>query len=49
MLSKESMLVRDEIKRIMPDIDLTKEVEFPSGETVSLDIPMTVDFFWPRT
>jgi len=46
MLSKESLYLRDEIKRINPDIDLTQEVEL-DGETVSLAIPMTVEFFWP--
>ena len=49
LLSKESMILRDELKRIQPDIDLTTEVDFPSGETVSLEIPMTVEFFWPGT
>ena len=47
MLSKESLLLRDEVQRINPDIDLTQEVEI-EGETVSLGIPMTVEFFWPK-
>ena len=47
MLSKESLLLRDEVQRINPDIDLTQEVEM-DGETVSLAIPMTVEFFWPK-
>ena len=48
MLSKESLFLREEVAKINPDIDLTQEVEI-EGETVSLDIPMTVDFFWPKT
>ena len=47
MLSKESLFLRDEIARINPDINLTQEVDL-GGETVSLDIPMTVEFFWPK-
>tara|TARA_Y100000593_G_scaffold89840_1_gene174855 strand:+ start:487 stop:1251 length:765 start_codon:yes stop_codon:yes gene_type:complete len=47
MLSKESLFLRDEIKRINPDINLTQEIEM-EGETHSLDIPMTVEFFWPK-
>ena len=47
MLSKESLFLREEIARINPDIDLTQEIEL-GGETVSLDIPMTVEFFWPK-
>ena len=47
MLSKESLFLRDEIQRINPDIDLNQDVEI-DGETVSLGIPMTVEFFWPK-
>ena len=48
MLSKESLILRDEIARINPDISLSQDVETPDGETVSLVIPMTVEFFWPK-
>ena len=48
MLSKESLFLREEVARISPDIDLTQDVEI-GGETVSLAIPMTVEFFWPKT
>jgi hypothetical protein len=48
MLSKESLFLRDEIKRINPDINLRQEVDF-GGETTEVDIPMTVEFFWPKT
>jgi len=47
MLSKESLFLRDEVQRINPDIDLTQDVEI-EGDTVSLEIPMTVEFFWPK-
>ena len=47
MLARDSMFLREEIKRISPDIELTQEVEI-GGETVEVDIPMTVNFFWPN-
>jgi len=46
MLSRDSLFLRSEIKRISPDIDLTQEVEV-EGETVTVTIPMAVNFFWP--
>ena len=47
MLAKDSFFLRSEIARIAPDIDLKQELDV-EGETVSLEIPMTVDFFWPK-
>ena len=47
MLSKDSLFLRGYIAKISPDIDLSQEIDV-EGETVSLDIPMTVDFFWPK-
>tara|TARA_B100000287_G_scaffold421824_1_gene463006 strand:- start:494 stop:1279 length:786 start_codon:yes stop_codon:yes gene_type:complete len=46
MLSRDSLAFRQEMARIAPDIDLSQEVEI-EGETVKVDIPMTVNFFWP--
>ena len=47
LLSKESLFLRDEIQRINPDINLKQEVDF-GGESTEVDIPMTVEFFWPK-
>ena len=47
MLSKESFLLREEITRINPDIDLKQEIDI-GGQTTEMDIPMTVEFFWPK-
>jgi hypothetical protein len=47
MLSKESLFLRDEVARLNPDINLKQTVDI-DGEMVSLDIPMTVEFFWPK-
>ena len=42
------MYLRKEIKNTAPDIELTQEIEI-GGETVKVDIPMTVGFFWPES
>jgi len=48
MLAKDSLALRNEIARISPDIELVQEVE-RGGKTVTVGIPMTVNFFWPTT
>ena len=46
MLSRDSLFLRSEIKKISPDIKMTQEIEM-EGETVTVNIPMAVNFFWP--
>ena len=46
MLSKDSLILRQEINKITPDIDMVQEIEV-EGELVKVDIPMTTNFFWP--
>jgi len=46
MLSKDSLELRREIARVSPDIEMTQEVEI-GGDTVEVEIPLTVEFFWP--
>ena len=48
MLSRDSLTVRSAISETTPDIILKQEVEI-GGDTVEVDIPMTVDFFWPTS
>ena len=48
MLARDSVALRNYITDISPDIELTQEVEL-GGETVSVSIPLTVEFFWPST
>ena len=48
LLARDSMALRNHIKEISPDIDLTSEIEI-GGETVSVSIPLSVTFFWPDT
>jgi hypothetical protein len=49
MLAKDSLALRNEITRVSPDIELAQEVEFPGGDTVEVNIPLTVNFFWPES
>ena len=48
MLARDSIHLRREIKSMTPDIELTQEIDV-GGESVTVDIPMTVTFFWPDT
>jgi len=48
MLARDSMALRNHIQAISPDIDLTSEIEI-GGESVSVSIPLTVEFFWPKS
>ena len=48
LLARDSAALRNHIREISPDIDLTSEVEI-GGETVSVSIPLTVEFFWPQS
>jgi len=47
ILSRDSMYLREEIKKVTPDIIMEQEVDL-GGESVTVDIPMTVGFFWPN-
>jgi len=48
LLARDSMFLRKQIKNITPDIELAQEIEI-GGETVKVNIPMTVGFFWPES
>jgi len=48
MLSRDSLQLRKYINNISPDIELVQEIEL-EGDTVKVDIPMTVNFFWPNS
>ena len=46
MLARDSMHLRKIMRDVTPDIDLSQEIEL-GGESVTVNIPMTVGFFWP--
>ena len=47
MLSRDSLHFRRELSKLSPDIELKQTVHI-GDEPVEVDIPMTVDFFWPK-
>ena len=48
MLARDSMHLRKEMRNATPDILLEQEIMI-EGESVKVDIPMTVGFFWPES
>jgi hypothetical protein len=48
MPAYDSLHLRQYYEQIEPGIDLTTEVEAPSGETFRSIIPINVNFFWPN-
>ena len=48
ILARDSMHLRKQISKVSPDIELTQQVDI-GGDTVTVNIPMTVNFFWPDT
>ena len=46
MLARDSKFLREELSKVSPDIELSQEIEI-GGESVKVNIPMTVGFFWP--
>jgi hypothetical protein len=44
LLAKDSRALREYIKEIQPDVDMTF---FPSGDGDGINIPVGVSFFWP--
>jgi len=48
MLARDSLFLRQQIQKVSPDIELEQEIEL-GGESVKVAIPMTVNFFWPKS
>jgi len=48
MLSRDSLAFRHEVQRLTPDVIMEQDIEM-EGELVSIDIPMDIEFFWPKT
>ena len=48
LLSKDSLYLRTKIREYAPDIDMSTEVEM-EGQMVEVNIPLTIEFFWPKT
>jgi hypothetical protein len=49
LFALDSRALREYIKEVSPDIDLTFEfLSDATGESISMEIPMGTSFFWPR-
>jgi hypothetical protein len=48
MLSRDSLALRQYITKVAPDINLEQDIMM-EGELVTVDIPLTTEFFWPTT
>ena len=48
MLARDSLSLRQEINRLAPDIEMKQNVDF-GGDVVEVNIPLTTEFFWPKT
>lgn len=49
LFSLDSRELRDYIKEVSPDVDLTFEfTSDETGDSMMLDIPLGISFFWPR-
>jgi hypothetical protein len=46
MLARDSLVLRQKINAISPDIEMKQEVDL-GGDVVEVDIPLTTEFFWP--
>ena len=48
MLSRDSLALRQYITKVAPDINLKQDIMM-EGELVTVDIPLTTEFFWPTS
>ncbi len=48
MLSRDSLALRQYITKVAPDINLEQDIML-EGELVTVDIPLTTEFFWPTS
>jgi hypothetical protein len=49
LLARDSKALRDHIKNTQPDVNLTFNFEGVDGTEEGINIPITINFFWPDT
>ena len=47
MLARDSKALRNYVKSISPDMDMTTTHTYDDGETEALSVTLGVNFFWP--
>ena len=49
-ISRDSLAFRNNLEKVTPDVDMSVYFECDEcGHEDSVNIPMTVEFFWPRS
>ena len=48
MLARDSLFLRNKIADMSPDIEMKQEIDL-GGKMVEINIPLTIEFFWPTT
>ena len=50
MTGKDSKLIRESYRRVVPNVELRSDFECRScGTSTEMEVPLSVDFFWART
>ncbi len=49
LLARDARALREHIGKIQPDVDTNISFDLKNGSTQEGTLPMTVDFFWPRS
>jgi hypothetical protein len=49
LLARDARALREYIKEIQPDVDLTYDLENAAGDVKGVRIPIGITFFWPDT
>ena len=47
LLARDARALREYIKEIQPDVDLTYDLENAAGDVKGVKIPIGITFFWP--
>ena len=49
LLARDARVLREYIKEIHPDVDLTFDLEDSAGNVKGVKVPIGITFFWPDT
>ena len=49
LLARDARALRERIKEIQPDVDLTFDLEDSAGDVKGVKVPIGITFFWPDT
>ena len=50
LLARDSLALREYMKKVQPDINLTVElIDEETGDPFDINLPIDVNFFWPNS